>query len=155
MIRWRRCAHVAQKVRLGAYEILAGGAMAWTQEIPKADVFFCLIDWSGQAPWWLEDHCQETGVLLHLFPIDGMGCPEKSGPWEAALFEIISHMEQGKTVIVFCVGGHGRTGLALACLLRILEPNIEDSVSEIRRRYCPRAIESPTQEEFVRTFRGA
>lgn len=49
-----------------------------------------------------------------------------------------------------CVGGHGRTGTALACMLIVaLGWGGEESIKWIRANYCDRAIESKEQERYI------
>jgi protein-tyrosine phosphatase len=38
------------------------------------------------------------------------------------LMRIISELKSGKTVVVHCMGGLGRTGTVVACVLEILNP---------------------------------
>ena len=56
-------------------------------------------------------------------------------------------------VEVACVGGHGRTGTALACLA-VLDgiPNRE-AVAYVREHYSPRAVKTPWQRRYVSRFR--
>ncbi len=66
--------------------------------------------------------------------------------WE----ELVAHLTktQGK-MLVFCVGGHGRTGTALACLMVVCGWTSEDAIAWIRANYCRRAIETREQERYI------
>lgn len=55
----------------------------------------------------------------------------------------------GQTVVC-CVGSHGRTGTALACLLVASGMDPELAIKTIRDKHCPRAIETAEQEKYVR-----
>jgi len=59
-----------------------------------------------------------------------------------------------RRIEVCCVGGHGRTGTVLACLLLASGNFIKGfdgkaAVKSIRDFYCPEAIESETQENYI------
>lgn len=51
-----------------------------------------------------------------------------------------------------CEGGRGRTGTALACLAVLdgIEPR--DAVAYVRTNYHPKAVETPWQKRYVRSF---
>jgi hypothetical protein len=64
------------------------------------------------------------------------------------LVEIIK--TNGKEAIFFCVGGHGRTGTALAAMMvAYLGWDGWDAIRWIRRYYCDDAIESKEQESYI------
>ncbi len=64
--------------------------------------------------------------------------------------EILTYLENGKLVGLFCVGGHGRTGYIAACVLGLL--GIEDPINYIRTNYCEKAIESNEQVKAISKF---
>lgn len=53
-----------------------------------------------------------------------------------------------------CAGGRGRTGTALACLATLAGYTGNEAISWIRNTYHPKAIETPWQQWFVRSFAG-
>ncbi|WP_043497935.1 protein-tyrosine phosphatase family protein [Georgenia sp. SUBG003] len=55
-------------------------------------------------------------------------------------------------VEIVCGGGRGRTGTALACLAVLDGTPPDDAVRLVRRRYDARAVETPWQRRFVRSF---
>ncbi len=60
---------------------------------------------------------------------------------------------EGERVEVACSGGRGRTGTALACLAVLDDVAAVDAVTYVRRHYDERAVETPWQRWYVRTFR--
>jgi Swiss Army Knife protein, DSP-PTPase phosphatase domain len=56
-------------------------------------------------------------------------------------------------VEVACGGGRGRTGTALACLAVLDGVPSAEAVAWVRAHYDPRAVETPWQSRFVRSFR--
>jgi protein-tyrosine phosphatase len=55
----------------------------------------------------------------------------------------------GQRVEIGCLGGHGRTGTALACLAVLSGEPANQAVAWVRTNYCSNAIETPEQAAFV------
>jgi protein-tyrosine phosphatase len=55
-------------------------------------------------------------------------------------------------VEVACLGGNGRTGTALACIAILDGVPVDEAVGYVRAHYRPHAVETSTQERFVRDF---
>ncbi|MBI2756169.1 MAG: hypothetical protein HYX52_05605 [Chloroflexi bacterium] len=53
------------------------------------------------------------------------------------------------SVTITCMGGHGRTGTALAALLVADGFTAEDAVRLVRTKHCSLAIESKSQEDYI------
>ena len=60
----------------------------------------------------------------------------------------------GERVELACAGGTGRTGTALACLAVLDGVPPDRAVAYVREHYHPRAVETPWQRRYVRTFGG-
>ena len=58
---------------------------------------------------------------------------------------------RGQHVYAGCMGGIGRTGFYIACILKILEPNV-DPLLNVRARFKSHAVETTPQEQFVMNF---
>lgn len=54
-------------------------------------------------------------------------------------------------VIINCMGGHGRSGTALVCLMMVMNPDYgsADAITHLRAVHCPRAIESLEQHKYI------
>ncbi len=64
----------------------------------------------------------------------------------AVAADIAAHMEDGATVEIACLGGHGRTGTLLAALIANIEGcGATEAILAVRQRYCEHAIETPAQ----------
>jgi hypothetical protein len=75
----------------------------------------------------------------------------------AAFQEALADLREragSQRVEVACRGGVGRTGTALACLAVLDGVPAAEAVSWVRTHYRPRAVETPVQARFVRTFPG-
>lgn len=96
------------------------------------------LDQQWQPPW---DHD-------HLDWPD-FGVPDDVGCVLVALKAVQAHARAGQHVELGCVGGHGRTGTALACLAVLGGQSPQEAVPWVRANYCSQAIETPEQADFV------
>jgi hypothetical protein len=48
-----------------------------------------------------------------------------------------------------CIGSHGRTGTALACILAVCGMSSEDAIKTVRTIHCHEAIEGKLQEDYI------
>lgn len=73
----------------------------------------------------------------------------------AALRDVLARARAGERVELGCLGGHGRTGTALACLAVLAGHPAGEAVAWVRSAYCPNAVETPDQAAFVAAFAPA
>lgn len=71
------------------------------------------------------------------------------------LSAVLARAQAGDVVEIGCLGAHGRTGTALACLAVIDGVDAQVAVDWVRANYCERAVETPQQAAFVRSFRAS
>lgn len=81
------------------------------------------------------------------------GVPDPT-PTVAALQSVLDRARSGQQVEIGCLGGHGRTGTALACLAILAGEKPGDAVAWVRANYCSEAVETNTQEEWVTALGG-
>jgi len=74
------------------------------------------------------------------------GVPADPGLVLTALSSLIDRARTGERVEVGCIGGHGRTGTALAILAILTGHPAADAVAWVRANYCPKAVETADQE---------
>jgi hypothetical protein len=77
------------------------------------------------------------------------GVPDDPADVVAALRSLRERARRGERVEVGCLGGHGRTGTALACLAVLGGHPPGEAVAWVRAGYCAAAVETPEQEAFV------
>jgi hypothetical protein len=77
------------------------------------------------------------------------GVPADTEAVVEALKTVLERARSGQDVEVGCLGGHGRTGTALACLAVLTGHPARDAVAWVRSSYCPKAVETPGQEAFI------
>jgi hypothetical protein len=88
------------------------------------------------------------------WPHDRFDWPDLSVPSNlpsllSSLRSVLGRARRGEKVELGCLGGHGRTGTALACLAVLTGcPNAE-AVAWVRANYCSNAVETPEQESLV------
>jgi hypothetical protein len=80
------------------------------------------------------------------------GVPGDAGALRAALLRLLDRARAGDRVEIGCLGGHGRTGTALACLAVLTGTPADQAVDWVRTTYCPKAVETDAQRDFVETF---
>jgi hypothetical protein len=70
----------------------------------------------------------------------------------AALEDVLARARAGDVVEIGCLGGHGRTGTAVACLAVLTGTPSSAAVAWVRATYCEKAVETDEQEAFVAGF---
>jgi Protein-tyrosine phosphatase len=108
------------------------------------------------------DHMPQYGLYLDErwrppWPAQVLAWPDFGVPGDKALLQdalrvVLQHASAGEVAEIGCVGGHGRTGTALACLVILTGISPASAVDWVRRNYCPQAIETAAQREFVLGF---
>lgn len=71
--------------------------------------------------------------------------------WPDLASQLQSSTPTPTKVVINCVGGHGRSGTALVCLMLVLNPDYSaaDAIIHLRAIHCARAIESGEQHEYI------
>jgi hypothetical protein len=83
------------------------------------------------------------------------GVPADVGVLRDSLATFLDRARAGEVVEIGCLGAHGRTGTALACLAVMAGEDAERAVEWVRANYCEQAVETPQQVEFVGSFTAA
>lgn len=83
------------------------------------------------------------------------GTPKHAEAAVEAIIEAYQRITEGWLVETGCIGGHGRTGTVLACMVVMAgETDPEAAMRYVWKNYCHEAIESKAQMDFVRWFAG-
>jgi hypothetical protein len=77
------------------------------------------------------------------------GVPADPSELVGALRDVLDRAGRGERVEVGCLGGHGRTGTAVAALAVLTGYPADGAVAWARTHYCARAVETPEQAAFV------
>jgi hypothetical protein len=91
------------------------------------------------------------------WPHEHLDWPDFSVPADradtlAALTDVLERARRGERVEIGCLGAHGRTGTALACLAALAGCAPDDAVAWVRANYCSHAVETDEQVAFVATL---
>jgi protein-tyrosine phosphatase len=82
--------------------------------------------------------------------IRDFGVPLRPEQMEHAIAFALTRLAEGMPIYVGCMGGLGRTGLFLACLVKAL--GVEKPIEYVREHYIEHAVERPEQEKWIEDF---
>lgn len=80
------------------------------------------------------------------------GVPSDTDTLRLALTDVVDRARRESAVELGCLGGHGRTGTALACLAVLAGAPADEAVAWVRANYCSKAVETEQQAKFVAAF---
>ncbi len=118
------------------------------------DIFVTLVEPRELVAWCIPDllvKAQQRGMIVRHYPIPDRGAPPTPDAPAPLIAEIVSALREGKTTIVSCVGGLGRTGTILAATLMSIGYEREEAMRMVRAAR-PGAIETQTQEAWLITW---
>jgi hypothetical protein len=132
----------------GGGSVVVYGGRASTPVIRDADVYCSLTGFSqpnikAAYPW--EDGPKP---IIFTYEIADMRAPSDPVSFKKMISWFREQALAGKKIHVGCVGGHGRTGMVLAALVRELS-GIVDAITYVRDNYCTKAVESEEQVRFL------
>jgi hypothetical protein len=117
-----------------------------------ADVYVALQ--SGSTSGRTSDPWDTTKQVIEVhYSITDMQAPKDVPRFQKMVTWICNQLQNGKTVHVGCVGGHGRTGLVLSAIVAEALGK-EDAIQYVRKHYCKKAVESKDQIQFLMTHYG-
>lgn len=106
------------------------------------------LSWAGVPE--LELRAREAGLETLALSIR-----DQEAPSDAAMHgltgAIRAHLDAGRTVVVHCMGGLGRSGLVAACVLVDRGRSPSEALAAVREARGPRAVESSAQERALVT----
>lgn len=92
------------------------------------------------------------GLEVDRHPVTDGAPPDSAARMDAILASIAGARASGD-VAVACMGGVGRTGTVVACALVAAGWSPDAAIARVRELRHPTAVETPSQERFVRTYR--
>ncbi|MCE9500551.1 MAG: isochorismatase family protein [Leptospira sp.] len=100
----------------------------------------------------LREDYKINGINANYFPIKDQGVPTKE-LMQKIVATIAKVTAEKRNILIHCVGGLGRSGMAAACFLiskMALRP--PDAIAMVRETRSERAIETKEQEDFIYGF---
>lgn len=101
-------------------------------------------------PWGEKD---KPSVVEFLYKITDYTAPVDVVNFKCMIAWMAAELKKGKSIHVGCIGGHGRTGLVLAALVKFVD-GTKDAITWIRENYCDSAVESNEQINFLHKYYG-
>lgn len=96
-------------------------------------------------------HAAEIGITVDRHPMPD-GDPPSSFDEMDEILDGVSAARESLNVAVACMGGVGRTGTVVACVLVAAGWDPDDAINRVRQVRHPEAVETPDQEAFVRDW---
>ena len=88
--------------------------------------------------------------VIHA-PVEDFSIPDP-GAFQAPIHDALKAAQSGKTVVIHCQAGLGRTGMFAACLAKVvLGLSGEDAVAWVRQ-HVPDAVQTAQQFRYVENF---
>lgn len=84
-------------------------------------------------------------------PVQDMDIPDRRYT-KIVINQIIKVLKKGEHVHIQCIGGHGRTGTIIACLISTVNKTVTNPVKWVKDNYCKKAVESVIQYDFIANF---
>uniref|UniRef100_A0A6B2L3A5 Tyrosine specific protein phosphatases domain-containing protein n=1 Tax=Arcella intermedia TaxID=1963864 RepID=A0A6B2L3A5_9EUKA len=102
----------------------------------------------------LFEEVEARGMDSIHFPIKDKYIPNSMEHFLILIETIIDQLKQGKTVVVHCNGGKGRSGTVLVATLVALGRTVQQAI-DIVRKARPGTIQNPLQIAYVKRFKTA
>lgn len=117
-----------------------------------ANVLVCLIEdheLERLAIPSLVSEAEARGLTVHRLPIPDGGVLPQLEPVARLVARIADHARAGRTVVIHCAGGLGRTGTVAGCLLVELGASAAGAIETLHSVRGPNCPETSGQEAFI------
>ncbi|WP_407568929.1 dual specificity protein phosphatase family protein [Deinococcus altitudinis] len=99
-----------------------------------------------------DDAAARAGLKVRRFPVVDVNVPTDPAAFAGMVEEVYAELNAGETVVAHCLGGLGRSGMLVACLLvRSGEFTAEGAIAFVRSKRSPQAVEG-RQPQFVQQY---
>jgi len=151
---YKSCSHKPQMIVDGkTWSIWAGTKHACMDSIGEFDVILnCAnmgpVTYKHKVPFkWFEKYMKGPTEIEMDWPDQGVPGDLPAQFW----LDLVAELQKGKQkMLAFCIGGHGRTGTAIAALMMACDYTYADAKKFIHKNYCKSAIESTKQEDYLK-----
>src|SRR2546423_12583073 len=94
---------------------------------------------------------QAFGIDTHHLPIRDVSVPDRLPAVVVTVERVVAAARAGKTLVIHCRGGLGRSGLVAGCCLVAMGHPARDAIRLVRAAR-PGAVETTEQATYVETF---
>ena len=111
-----------------------------------------LLEEQEESQLEIQDEAKEVakqGMRFISFPIPDRGVPGSSAAAIEVFEEVYNELQRGKSVLVHCRQGVGRTGMAAASLLVLDGMEPQTAIEEVSKARGVRVPETPDQEQWI------
>jgi protein-tyrosine phosphatase len=137
------CKHNAMPIKIDGKEYFIEGGSCLVDR-HTVDVYVGLDDNFAHRddafPWKAQSRV--------FFPIKDHCVPKSKRELDSLADYLKEKIVAGKKVFIGCFGGHGRTGLVLAAMVKLYMGE-EDAITYVRTNYCKQAVESKSQVDWL------
>ena len=97
-----------------------------------------------------------SAAILHLYIPDGKVPYWDRKIWKILAADVTAILGSGTDILLCCLGGHGRTGIAAAILTHLIDPDMagENPIQWVRDKYCEKVVENQTQIDYIHEVLG-
>lgn len=100
-----------------------------------------------------DELAQQAALTVRRYPIEDQKVPTDFATFSTLVNELYGDLRAGKTVVVHCLGGLGRSGTLAACLLIRAGMGADEAIALTRK--CRSGAIEGRQPEFVRKYAQA
>jgi hypothetical protein len=144
-----RCYEKHPAIKIGKGKLYGGSASHPVME--DADIYVALQ--SGSTSGLSSDPWEKDKVVEIHYSITDMHAPKDVDRFKKLVTWLCTQLQNGQTVHVGCIGGHGRSGLLISSIVaEALEK--KDAIQWVRKHYCKKAVESKAQIQFLMKHYG-
>ena len=99
----------------------------------------------------LYDRYQQLGFQVIHAPVEDFSVPQ-DGAFQKPIQEALRAAKAGRTIVIHCHAGLGRSGMFAACLAKVVFDMDAEAASQWVRQYIPNAVETWEQHHFIKNF---
>lgn len=129
---------------------------AWTAD--GVDVVVSLLEEEEASKLGLQrepESCASNGLAFVSFPIPDFGLPPGRPQAMQLTRRLAAELELGRTIVIHCRGGIGRSSTMAACTLISCGVSADDALSRIAAARGRRVPETADQRDWVLSFAKA
>jgi len=118
------------------------------EELAENGPFDVIWNLADELSFYVKDEALHTKKIL-FGGIEDFSTPSNPKFFKKQLMQVVRALKNNGKVLIHCLAGRGRTGLALACIKIYVDGYSPDDALDLSKQYC-NGPESSIQKEFVR-----